>query len=532
MFLARPRRKRSVKTMGRKKRKSSHDDQQVDARDNTMDLGPFDFDESCGGAEAPRSHQDLTWRHPDPEESLSDWTILVARDESDDSEQEDSTTTTYHVHKYVLGAGRHRSEYFKALFRSTNAELSEMRTSTSRVRLRPSAAAAFAQMLDHVYTGACDVSTDNVVALRSLSRYFGVRTLFHETKAFVQRDMNASNAHAYLLEAEAIRDDKLVAASKKMCVSHFGSLAKEQIRSLPLGLLRSILNDDGLDVDSEQLSLKVADYCRACPDELVREGDGLASITSSTVMPKIHPKEALFLLSLCLRNGTSSVQDGGEEGDDGDDGEEPSSSSMRTRCASVLREWRFVFAESVLAETNETTKKRRREGVALDDGRRRASTTTGKRDDRCGYSGLPSSIQVDLLEIALRFANDEVASLQTENELLRSMNSERAAKTRAKNERTLSKFDAQLERLRTENKELRKMKFEVLYDAYDGRTKRVLKKCKQAPAKGELERLEDSDHELSVPDYWKTTHDFVYPFPKRTNATKLGRADNPIRLSP
>jgi len=52
----------------------------------------------------------LSWR-VDPEESLSDWTIVVKTKRSDKAPQE------YHVHKSVLGAGPRRSQYFANAFR-------------------------------------------------------------------------------------------------------------------------------------------------------------------------------------------------------------------------------------------------------------------------------------------------------------------------------------------------------------------------------------------------------------------------------
>lgn len=61
--------------------------------------------------EFEKSAVNLSWRL-DPEESLSDWTILVKTKRSNDDKVD-----TYHVHKSVLGVGPRRSNYFATAIR-------------------------------------------------------------------------------------------------------------------------------------------------------------------------------------------------------------------------------------------------------------------------------------------------------------------------------------------------------------------------------------------------------------------------------
>ena len=72
----------------------------------------------------------LSWRR-DPEESLSDWTIIVSSvstngyyenvdncDSNDDEDNRVEMTTKYHIHKVVVGAGPRGSNYFFRLFKN------------------------------------------------------------------------------------------------------------------------------------------------------------------------------------------------------------------------------------------------------------------------------------------------------------------------------------------------------------------------------------------------------------------------------
>ena len=72
----------------------------------------------------------LSWRR-DPEESLSDWTIIVSSvstngyyenddngDSNDDDDNRVEMTTKYHIHKVVVGAGPRGSNYFFRLFKN------------------------------------------------------------------------------------------------------------------------------------------------------------------------------------------------------------------------------------------------------------------------------------------------------------------------------------------------------------------------------------------------------------------------------
>jgi hypothetical protein len=70
-----------------------------------LDLGSFQEDNS-----SPKRASKLTWRQ-DPEESLSDWTIIVKQHASEDKGVATPSPATHHIHKCVVGAGPRSSEH-------------------------------------------------------------------------------------------------------------------------------------------------------------------------------------------------------------------------------------------------------------------------------------------------------------------------------------------------------------------------------------------------------------------------------------
>ena len=345
------------------------------ASDNvTFDI--YDYD-TCkdDDSEKLKSRKDLSWRAKD---SHYDWTIYITREDGKDNETD---IPPYHVHKSFLGAGQYLSEHFQALFKSTSNH-AEMETCTSRITLQSSVAKVFPDILDHIYTGKCKVETKSAVALRSLSRYFGVRTLFNETAEFIKANMEISNAHIYLLEAIVYKDERIKTVAKRLCAEMFGTLSSSQVCSLSPNLLQLILRDKNLNIMSEDLSKKVALYCRSCVDTM--EGSFLASITDSTFMPNIHPSEALFFLNLCITHKSDSLENLIDD----------KTVSLRLRCIEASKQWRVTFDGSVLS------------------GRVKEESTIVRSE--CGYYNLSSLVKIELLETALVSASKDMLQLSVE----------------------------------------------------------------------------------------------------------------------
>lgn len=169
--------------------------------------------------EAPRVLQG--WRL-DPKESFTDWTIQVTRisdrDESDKGGVDNHCycpAETYHVHKYFLGAGPRRASYFNGVFHAT--ELEEYKSGITHLELEESAAASFPAFLDYIYSANdVDVTSESAIALRHLSEYFRVPTLYQSVSDFLQKDLSESNVHIYCREALLYHDSEIVEACMKM----------------------------------------------------------------------------------------------------------------------------------------------------------------------------------------------------------------------------------------------------------------------------------------------------------------------------
>jgi len=329
-----------------------------DNGDGRMEPNSSISDKQCLSNDSPRrsgsdDEEDQSffslWRL-DPEESLSDWTIVLqdevsesaARAISADINTASSSVTRFHVHKNLLGVGPFKSEYFSRLFRQqrnlsacssgrsgtsivgSRLLLAESKTSTSYISLPLSAIVAFPIMLDFIYGRGCNPDpfhTNHAVEIRFLSTYFGVPKLYSAISQFIQENLSPSNCIEYLSKAMIFRDDKLIEAIRDTCAKNFEHLTKDQINTLSPDMLQAVICSPLLQCETEELSCRIAEYGRCHPD--IIDWSWLRKVTSQSKMPKIDPKEALFLLHLALKHFLV---------DPGD----PENRSLRVRCISAL----------------------------------------------------------------------------------------------------------------------------------------------------------------------------------------------------
>mmetsp|Transcript_15595 Transcript_15595/g.24250 ORF Transcript_15595/g.24250 Transcript_15595/m.24250 type:complete len:240 (-) Transcript_15595:26-745(-) len=212
-----------------------------------LDLGEYHYSTPV------EEDRELSWRLT-PEESLSDWRIVIQIIEDDMEDTEASQKITYNVHKSVLGVGPRRSEYFSRVFR--NEVVIEATKSTSHIQLQDSAALAFPYMLDFMYrtndaATEVNVTTENAVALRHLAQYFGIPSLFLSVNNFIKSDLQVWNATIYLAEAELYRDEKIISAALKYCSPLPATLFKD-VTSSPFFKCASI----ALCVDEFKMKMK------------------------------------------------------------------------------------------------------------------------------------------------------------------------------------------------------------------------------------------------------------------------------------
>lgn len=168
----------------------------------------------------------LLWRQ-DPEESLSDWNLIIESDNMDGckktgigienlSNEANQINTTFHVHRSILASG---SKYFRSLFKKRKHDpASEHESRTSIIKLHPQAINSFPVFLDYIYNctkGKLGFERSNAVTLRHLAMYFGVDTLLKDVSELILFDFrNEPNRDHYYNDAKIFNDKKLLKGIK------------------------------------------------------------------------------------------------------------------------------------------------------------------------------------------------------------------------------------------------------------------------------------------------------------------------------
>ena len=195
-----------------------------------------------------RPGEEGSWRM-DPEESFSDYILIVVSDETGEER-------TYHVHKFVLAHGSFCCDYFSALFRTPCCENEK---GTSRFSFPAEVAKFFPDFLDILYHPGHveNISFNhwefsgrlygcNLLPLRALSFYFGCRKLSHRIKLIMEGDICGINdashetvaLHKTTKYIELLCGDDGAEDSEELlnliidrlvqCFDHFGSKEKEK----------------------------------------------------------------------------------------------------------------------------------------------------------------------------------------------------------------------------------------------------------------------------------------------------------------
>jgi hypothetical protein len=151
-------------------------------------------------------------------------------------------------------------------------------------------------------------------------------------------------------------------------------------------MLQAVICSPVLQCESEELSCRIAEYCRCHPD--IIDGSWLRKVTSQSKMPRIFPEEALFLLNLALKHllvdpedspttitATNEQQAQQQRGID-----VPENHPLKDRCISACSE----YWTEVLLRTDTS------------------------------FNSLPEHVKVELLLSALRTASKELDSANSD----------------------------------------------------------------------------------------------------------------------
>ena len=355
----------------------------------------FDFGDYNAAAEEEESHQ-LSWRD-DPERSLSDWTIVVRCIVTGASE-------TFHVHKVMLAAGARPSEYFKSVFIGGASGMREGSTKTTTLELENSAAAAFPDYLDFVYTGVLRATSGLATALLHLAGYLRCRKLHNEVTEFMQTDLCDDNAALYLAEAERYSLEKVAAAALPVCAASLNKCAASlpssgggYLMALSPPLFCRVVHAPERACSSEELSRLVEDYCCG-PHAQSVDAAFLAEVTAVGIMPAIDSHVALSLMERAVKH------------------EPQNASSLRERCVrACAQDWQkallpVIRAAEPPAQSDEAAhrpKRQRGEAATVAD----AAAPTPEPPSPLGCT-IPEATKAKMLAEALKAAADELESVK------------------------------------------------------------------------------------------------------------------------
>lgn len=158
----------------------------------------------------------------------------------------------------MLSIGPRSCKYFSTLFQ-TQAAVSENESSTSRITLEQNDAKTFPIMLDFLYSGTLEVTTESAVALRSLARYFQCRELMAKVNEYIHKDLSTATAVQYLTSAFDRNDEKIQEAAKQLIINEWADLDLIRfVQKLPLDLFQSIICDQELIAKAQHTTISTA----------------------------------------------------------------------------------------------------------------------------------------------------------------------------------------------------------------------------------------------------------------------------------
>lgn len=244
------------------------------------DIDFFDDDKSSD------EEQRLSWRL-DPEDSLSDWTLMIEKEHS-------GSVQEYHVHKNILAVGPCKSEYFSSVFRMA---MREAETSTSHIKLEDTAADVVPCMLDFLYqTEKLEITSP--VELRYLAQYFGIKLLHRRVMEFVKTDMTMSNVHQYIQSAKIFSDEKMFHLALHLVIDNIEDLSPTSplLEVVDPDFFYDIVSSPEVDTCSVSchLSNLIAAYCQLH----TLDEETFQRLTDRRFIPLIDKDSAMTLLEL------------------------------------------------------------------------------------------------------------------------------------------------------------------------------------------------------------------------------------------
>ena len=191
----------------------------------------------------------------DPQESFSDWTLMVRKKNS-----ADHNVNTYHVHRAVLAAGCRKSLYFENLFRrSVGQDMSaygddKVTDNSCEISFTEEVANEVPTLLNYLY-GSEDqyfLQPDNAGPLYDLADYFQIPPLIENVWKFLRIEYEFSETipprlievlAKYYSDASQIADPEVSEPAKLMCAQNLHQMDVKARNSLAPDLFAQVVSN-------------------------------------------------------------------------------------------------------------------------------------------------------------------------------------------------------------------------------------------------------------------------------------------------
>ncbi|CAB9504891.1 nervous system development [Seminavis robusta] len=252
-------------------------------------------------------------------------------------------TDTYNVHRYFLGFGSRRSEYFGRIFQEAKSG------TKSKLELEPLAAKAFPDVLDFLYDprSPLQIETETAVALHHLGIKLEMTHLQHYAKEFCQSDLSLSNIETYYAQAKlfddsAVMDLVVQFVGKNVTeISATSNFVRRQTNAaLWKQALEHVLVASSNFATDLHLSKLISEFGAANKDTLTAAM--FVDLTDESKIRKVDPDAALALCQLDddLHARSAAGSDSSKE-----------LSSLQQRCATALaKTWKELDASDAMVQ--------------------------------------------------------------------------------------------------------------------------------------------------------------------------------------
>lgn len=253
-----------------------------------------------------------------------------------------SQTNTYHVHRYFLGFGTRRSEYFAKLFKDARGSVSTSKK--TKFELEPLAAKAFPDLLDFLYDPAMPlvIETDTATALHHLGVKFEMAHLQHYAREFCQKDLSLETLETYYQHAKSFEDKVVLDLIVEFIGKNIGAINSDSVfvkQQTDAALWKAALEHVTFHPVNMSTDLHLS---KLITEFGVANKDGLTAATFEELTTKIRKVDPSVAFALCDLDDHLSPMAKEEDG----------LSSLQQRCATALAEtWKELDTNEQLVQT-------------------------------------------------------------------------------------------------------------------------------------------------------------------------------------